>query len=104
MCGRFNVTDDPYTQALMKSLGIDIGPLPEPRYNIAPTERVPVVHELDGKRALTEMRWWLVPSWSDGPSRKYAMFNAKSETVDQAINNARNKVEPQPVGESKTIQ
>lgn len=81
MCGRFNITDDPYLQALMQSLGIDIGPLPEPRYNIAPTDRVPVVHELDGKRALTEMRWWLVPSWSDGPSQKYAMFNARSETL-----------------------
>lgn len=79
MCGRFNVIDDPYAQALMKSLGIDIGP--PPRYNIAPTDRVPVVHELDGKRALTEMRWWLVPSWSDGPSQKYAMFNARCETL-----------------------
>lgn len=81
MCGRFNVTDDPYLQALMQSLGINIGPLPEPRYNIAPTDRVPVVHDLDGKRALTEMRWWLVPSWSDGPNQKYAQFNARSETL-----------------------
>lgn len=81
MCGRFNVTDSPLTQALLKTLVIDIGPLPEPRYNIAPTECVPVVHELDGKRALTQMRWWLVPSWSDGPSQKYAMFNARSETL-----------------------
>ncbi|MGI9289176.1 MAG: SOS response-associated peptidase family protein [Pseudomonadales bacterium] len=81
MCGRFNVTDDPYAQTLMRSLGIDIGPLPEPRYNIAPTDRIPVIHELDHKRALTQMRWWLVPSWSDGPSQKYAMFNAKSETL-----------------------
>lgn len=84
MCGRFNVTDDPYAQALMKSLGIDIGPLPPPRYNIAPTDRVPVVQELDGKRALTEMRWWLVPSWSDGPSQKYSMFNAKCETLTKS--------------------
>lgn len=81
MCGRFNITDDAYLQALLKTLGIDIGPLPEPRYNIAPTDRVPVIHELDGKRALTQMRWWLVPSWSDGPSQKYAMFNARSETL-----------------------
>ena len=81
MCGRFNITDDAYLQALLKSLGIDIGPLPRPRYNIAPTDRVPVIHELDGKRALTQMRWWLVPSWSDGPSQKYAMFNARSETL-----------------------
>ncbi len=81
MCGRFNITDDAYLQALLKTLGVDIGPLPKPRYNIAPTDRVPVIHELDGKRALTQMRWWLVPSWSDSPSQKYAMFNARSETL-----------------------
>ena len=81
MCGRFNITDDAYLQALLKTLGIDIGPLPKPRYNIAPTDRVPVIHELDGKRALTQMRWWLVPSWSNGPSQKYAMFNARCETL-----------------------
>lgn len=84
MCGRFNITDDPFLQALLKSLGIAIGPLPKPRYNIAPTERVPVVHELDGQRVLTQMRWWLVPSWSDGPSQKYAMFNARSETLTKS--------------------
>ncbi len=81
MCGRFNITDDAYLQALLKTLGIDIGPLPEPRYNIAPTDRVPVIHELNGSLALNQMRWWLVPSWSDGPSQKYAMFNARSETL-----------------------
>lgn len=73
MCGRYNIIDDPLTQALMMDLGLNIR-LPT-RYNIAPTERVPVVSELNGKRQCREMRWWLVPSWSDGPSTKYSMFN-----------------------------
>ncbi len=60
MCNRFNITDSLLMQELLKTLEIDIGPLPKPRYSIAPIDRVPVIHELDGKRALTQMRWWLV--------------------------------------------
>lgn len=79
MCGRYNIIDDSLTQALVIQLGIDLR-LPT-RYNIAPTEQVPVIHEADGQRQCRQMRWWLVPSWSDGPSTKYAMFNARAESV-----------------------
>ncbi|MEH6549415.1 MAG: SOS response-associated peptidase [Pseudomonadales bacterium] len=80
MCGRYNIIDDPFVQALLKTLGVDMGSLPT-RFNIAPTEQVPVVHELDGDRRLSDMRWWLVPSWSSGPNQKYAMFNARAESI-----------------------
>ena len=39
---------------------------------------------IDGKPRLSEMRWWLTPHWSDGPSQKYAMFNARSETAENS--------------------
>ncbi len=68
------------TQALLTSLGIKMGKLPT-RYNIAPTENVPVVFEHEHDRKLNDMRWWLVPSWSKGPSNEYAMFNARSESI-----------------------
>ena len=83
MCGRFNVTDSPAVHALLDDLGIDIGPLPT-RYNVAPTEQTPVIYIDDGKPTLRDMRWWLVPSWSSGPSQKFAMFNARSETVHES--------------------
>jgi len=79
VCGRYNIIDDPFTQELMQHLGIEAH-LPT-RYNIAPTEQVPVIFRLNDCYQLTEMRWWLVPSWADGPSTKYAMFNARAETV-----------------------
>lgn len=79
MCGRYNVIDDPFLRELMRDLGID-AVLPT-AVNMAPTEMVPVVLETDQGRALHRMRWWLTPSWSDGPSTRYSMFNAKSETV-----------------------
>ncbi len=83
MCGRLNVTDDPRVQELLKYLDINAGPLPT-HYNVAPTEAVPVIFEYEGKRELGPMRWWLTPHWSDGPSEKYAMFNARIESVTKS--------------------
>lgn len=80
MCGRMNVTDSPHVRALLAGLGVEIGPIPE-RNNIAPTENVLAVYSVDGELKADWLRWWLVPSWSDGPSNKFAMFNARVETV-----------------------
>jgi putative SOS response-associated peptidase YedK len=81
MCGRFNLTDSPLLHILLDELGIDIGPLPL-RFNIAPTEPVLTIYQSQGKNQAMDMRWWLTPSWSNGPSQKFAMFNARSETID----------------------
>ena len=81
MCGRMNITDSVFVQSLLAELGIDIGPLPT-RYNIAPTEDVLTVHcDSNGQYVAGWYRWWLVPSWSSGPSNKFAMFNARAETI-----------------------
>ena len=82
MCGRYNLTDSPALHVLLDELGLDIGPLPV-RYNIAPTEPALTIYRDSETNRLTvaDMRWWLTPSWSDGPSQKYVMFNARSETV-----------------------
>jgi putative SOS response-associated peptidase YedK len=80
MCGRFNITDDPNVHNLLKQLGVDLGPLPV-RYNLAPTDQVPVIHYWEGRRLISDMRWWLVPHWSSGPSNQYTMFNARCENL-----------------------
>ncbi len=82
MCGRYNLTDDPATRLVLEILGIDLGPLPG--VNLAPTETLPLVRERDGSREAVWARWWLVPSWSPGPSQKYAMFNARCETIAES--------------------
>ena len=79
MCGRYNIIDDPLSQALLEILGIELQLTT--RYNIAPTEQVPVICDIQGQRQCHDMRWWLTPSWSDGPSTRYAMFNARAESV-----------------------
>lgn len=43
MCGRLNVSNNPYVQVLMKDLGMPIFPDFEPRWNIAPGTTINVV-------------------------------------------------------------
>lgn len=80
MPGRFNLLDDAASHTLLAKLGVDLGPLPT-FHNIAPTDQIPVVHYFEGKRLISSMRWWLIPPWSDGPSTKYPMFNARCERL-----------------------
>lgn len=82
MCGRFNVIDSPGLQQLLQDLGIDL-PLP-PAVNVAPTESVSMVRESAGVALMDSARWWLTPAWSTEVSQKYAMFNARSETLSSS--------------------
>jgi putative SOS response-associated peptidase YedK len=54
-----------------------------PRYNIAPTQPVPVIrqHPKEPIRELSLMRWGLIPSWAKGASGTAGMINARSETA-----------------------
>ena len=54
-----------------------------PRYNIAPTQPVPVIrqHPKEPRRELLLMRWGLIPSWAKHQSVAAQMINARSETA-----------------------
>lgn len=80
MCGRYflHSTADKLTELF--------GEMPMPmlasRYNIAPTQPVPIVRQDgDGRREMVLVRWGLVPGWSKGPDNRYSMINARVETV-----------------------
>lgn len=81
MCGRFTLTLDPgEIQQLL-----DLGPfihIVQPRYNIAPTQPVPIVKDLVTK-SVELYRWGLVPFWADDPNIGSRMINARSETVHE---------------------
>ena len=79
MCGRFNVINTPGLIDLMAQLGVVLD-LPAPIYNVAPTESIPLLID----KTFSAARWWLTPAWSDGPSQKYAMFNARSESLSRS--------------------
>jgi putative SOS response-associated peptidase YedK len=82
MCGRY------FLHASAEQLAALFGEMPmprlAPRYNIAPTQPVPVVRVADGgRREMVLVRWGLVPGWSRGPDNRYSMINARVETVAQ---------------------
>ena len=54
-----------------------------PRYNIAPTQQVPVIrqHPKEPVRQISTMRWGLVPHWAKDPSGAANTINARSENA-----------------------
>jgi putative SOS response-associated peptidase YedK len=51
-----------------------------PRYNVAPTQPVPVVAN-DGRHRLDFYTWGLIPSWAKDPKMGSRMINARAETI-----------------------
>ncbi|MBN9119756.1 MAG: SOS response-associated peptidase [Planctomycetes bacterium] len=55
---------------------------PQPRYNVAPPQCVPVIRVANGGRELAELRWGLIPHWSGDPPPE-GHVNARAETVSR---------------------
>ena len=82
MCGRYFLHST--AERLTRLFGDMPMPLLEPRYNIAPSQPVPIVREnTNGRREMVLVRWGLVPGWSKGPDPRFSMINARVETVAQ---------------------
>src|SRR6266849_9879398 len=58
-------------------------PNSRPRYNVAPTDNIPVVrfNPETKERTLDALRWGLVPCWAKDIKIGYSLINAKAETV-----------------------
>lgn len=82
MCGRYTLSQSP--EAIAAAFGLDTVPEMEPRYNIAPTQLVPVVlYSPDKQRQLQLLRWGLIPSWAEDSGIGSRLINARSETVSE---------------------
>lgn len=79
MCGRFALYSD--ASALAGRFGADALEGLNPRYNIAPTQDIPIVRLEGGRRRFAPARWGLVPSWAKAMDSGYSTFNARAETV-----------------------
>jgi putative SOS response-associated peptidase YedK len=81
MCGRYEVHTP--VEEIARIFGaqpeVEAAALP-PRYNVAPTLRVPVVRTGRHGRALEAMTWGLVPGWAKDLSGPKPV-NARAETV-----------------------
>jgi len=82
MCGRAKLPED--VSEIKLDLKIDWDEIGDyrPRWNAAPTSKLPVVVSRNGERILTLMRWGLVPSWANDTKIGYSTFNARAESVD----------------------
>lgn len=79
MCGRYAITSAP--EAIRALFRYDERPNFPPRYNVAPTQPIPVVRLVDGKRTFALMRWGLIPAWVKDPKRFSLVINARGESV-----------------------
>lgn len=80
MCSRFSLTSTP--EALRACFVYGNKPVFPPRYNISPTDPVPVIRVgRDGVRELQLMRWGLIPGWVKDPGEFSTLINARSETA-----------------------
>lgn len=80
MCGRYTLTS---IDGLVEEFGLIQEPLDfTPRFNIAPTQVVPVIDNRPrDQRVLTSMRWGLIPYWAKDPAIGNKLINARRETV-----------------------
>jgi putative SOS response-associated peptidase YedK len=80
MCGRYTIREP---QDITEAFGVDDveADLGRPRYNIAPTQPVPILLARHRRRTLVDAKWGLVPSWAKDPSIGAQMINARAESL-----------------------
>jgi putative SOS response-associated peptidase YedK len=96
MCGRYLLHADP--KLIERAFGAEFSQIPRelvPRWNIAPTQRVPIVRNRPGRelkivrqsegrgRELATVRWGLIPAWAKDPAIGNRMINARAEGITE---------------------
>ncbi len=81
MCGRYNIATAPeQVRALFR---YPEQPNFPPRYNVAPTQPIPIVRMADGGRHFALVRWGLIPPWVKDPRTFSLLINARAESVNE---------------------
>lgn len=79
MCGRYTIRSN--VDALLEAFNEFLWPEDlHPRFNIAPTQHVPVATNT-GEQSVEFYRWGLIPSWAKDPAIGNRMINARAETL-----------------------
>lgn len=93
MCGRFVVSRAAGDLVALFDVDVEGADLPEPSWNVAPTQRVPVIIDAVNRAAATDedapavlrrlesARWGLVPGFATEPAASAPLFNARIETA-----------------------
>ena len=85
MCGRYTLSAPP--QELMTLFALTELPTLTPRYNIAPTQQIPIIRRISlqggHQNELHLIRWGLIPGWSQSGGEGKPLINARSETIEE---------------------
>ena len=80
MCSRYSLTSP--AEAVRSYFKVDGQDTFPPRYNIAPTQPVPIVRvSAAGARELVLVRWGLIPAWVKDPREFTTLINARAESA-----------------------
>jgi putative SOS response-associated peptidase YedK len=80
MCGRYTLTS-PEDIAARFGLGALAETRIEPRFNVAPSQGVPVIVEREAGPTLATMRWGFQPAWMKNNGQRPPPINARSESL-----------------------
>lgn len=80
MCGRYSLITDAQTLQAHYRL-VNSEAFTTPRFNIAPSQPVPAIVQIDGERHLELFQWGLLPAWAKERAFGYTTINARAETV-----------------------
>ena len=86
MCARYIAFTEHVSPVVVADLfGLVEVPALSPRYNVAPSQLVPVVGaKPDGRRGMSFFKWGFVPNWANDTTGPKPV-NAKAETVAQSV-------------------
>ena len=85
MCGRLNITDNPFVSALLDDLNVTNKETFRTSEFVRATDTISIVREVNGQRRLDDAIWWLLleQNENDGfkPS-KYTSFNTRYDKLN----------------------
>jgi len=79
MCGRYSFSEPNIERFGLGQLAFEF----EPRYNISPSQTVPVVIQQNGVNRILMLRWGLIPYWAKDVSIGNRLINARAETLEE---------------------
>ncbi len=81
MCGRYTLTvkGQQYVHEL-DDVRLDLRVL-LPRYNLAPGQVAPIIRLEEGRPAVAQLKWGLIPFWAKDPKIAFQCINARAEGI-----------------------
>jgi putative SOS response-associated peptidase YedK len=80
MCGRYLITTAP--EAMRRLFRYREQPNFPARYNVAPTQPIPIVRLHEAERQFALVRWGLLPAWVKDPRAFSLLINARGDSVN----------------------